>query len=336
MAEWDKVKIKVDGIECEAQAPIIISASRSTDIPAFYSEWLKNRIETGVVRWTNPFNGVPLYVSFEKARVFVFWTKNPAPMLPMLDFWDTHKLNYYFQFTLNDYDEERYEPGVPPLKERIETFVRLSHQIGKDRVIWRFDPLLLTDKVSVNTLLAKVHRLGEALAPYTSRFIFSFADIASYGKVTKNLDKAGIHAREFTLGEMHEFAAGVQKLNMAWNLKLGTCAEKIDLDAYGIEHNRCVDERLLIKLFSQDAKLMAFLGYEIDMFGNLVPVGKNRKLVDAGQRKACGCMISKDIGEYNTCPHLCHYCYANANSTEAMANWNRHQANPFAETITGQ
>jgi DNA repair photolyase len=301
-----------DGRRADAQVPVIISASRATDIPAFYSDWLVNRIERGYVEWMNPFNGVPLYVSFRKTRLFVFWTKNPKPMFQNLDFFDNRKLNYYFQFTLNDYDDEGYEPGVPKVKDRIETFIRLSERLGKDRVIWRFDPLILTKKVSVKSLLAKVQHIGETLASYTEQFVFSFADIESYWKVAKNLAKAGIHAREFTLGEMHEFASGIQELNKNWNLKLGTCAEKVDLDTYGIEHNQCVDDWLLIRSFSHDPKLMAFLGYEIDIFGNLVPVGKKRRLGDAGQRKACGCMISKDIGAYNTCPHLCVYCYANA------------------------
>lgn len=130
MAEWAKVKILVDGAESDAQAPVIISASRSTDIPAFYSDWLVNRVKEGFVKWTNPFNGVPLYVSFQKARLFVFWTKNPKPMLDKLEFFDDRGHNYYFQFTLNDYDVERLEPGVPSVENRIETFIELSRRFS--------------------------------------------------------------------------------------------------------------------------------------------------------------------------------------------------------------
>jgi DNA repair photolyase len=322
MAEWGKGRIVVDGIERDAQAPVIISASRSTDIPAFYSDWLVHRIKQGFVQWTNPFNGVPLYVSFEKARLFVFWTKNPKPMLDTLDFFDERGLNYYFQFTLNDYDAERLEPGVPAVENRIETFIALSQRLGKERVIWRFDPLLLTETLSVVDLLKKAERVGNAVAPYTSRLVFSFGDISAYAKVARNLARAGVQAREFSLEEMRDFAQGIAGLNQRWGLRLGTCAEKVDLAAYGVEHNRCVDDRLIARLFKQDACLMAFLGggeepAQSDLFG-AQPAKRRKSLKDPGQREACGCMVSKDIGEYNTCPHLCAYCYANASKKRVL------------------
>ncbi len=321
----DIVRIQVDGVECDAQAPIIVSASRSTDIPAFYSAWLVSRIKQGFVKWTNPFNGVPLYVSFEKARLFVFWTKNPKPMLGTLAFFDDRGFNYYFQFTLNDYDVERLEPGVPPVESRIETFIELSRRLGKERVIWRFDPLLLTETISVNDLLKKAEKVGNALAPYTSRLVFSFGDITAYAKVAKNLANAGVQAREFRAEEMREFAQGIAALNQHWGLKLGTCAEKVDLTSYGVEHNRCVDDRLVARLFKQDKCLMEFLGVDAeptqaDLFGAKT-VKKRKSLKDAGQREACGCIVSKDIGEYNTCPHLCVYCYAK--SRNANGCWLR-------------
>jgi hypothetical protein len=293
-----------------SKPPLIISASRATDIPAFHSAWLKERIETGFVQRINPFNQKPGIVSLSEAHVFVFWTKNPKPMFPLLDFLDERGLHYYFQFTLNDYDSEGYEPGIPKLEERVETFMSLSKRLGKDSVIWRFDPLLLTDKVPVDDLLKKVERVGNLIHPYTSRFVFSFADIAGYKKVQKHLSHAGVQAREFTVPEMEAFAAGVQQLNQRGGLSVSTCAETIDLDMYGIEHGRCIDDRLLIKLFPWDAKLMAFLGYEQGLGGECVPITKKRKLKDPGQRKACGCIVSKDIGRYDTCSHGCVYCYA--------------------------
>ncbi len=325
MAIWNIVKIVVDGVERDAQAPIIISASRSTDIPAFYSDWLVNRVKEGFVKWTNPFNGVPLYVSFEKARLFVFWTKNPKPMLDKLGFFDDRGLNYYFQFTLNDYDAERLEPGVPSVESRIETFITLSKRVGKERVIWRFDPLLLTETLSVTDLLKKAENVGNAVAPYTSRLVFSFGDISAYAKVAKNLASAGVKAREFSVEEMHEFANGIAELNQRWGLKLGTCAEKVDLASYGVEHNRCVDDRLIASHFKQDKCLMELIGVGVeptqaDLFGTQ-PVKKRKSLKDVGQREACGCMVSKDIGEYNTCPHLCVYCYANASQKSALHNY---------------
>ena len=341
MAGWEKEEIEVeDGTKVSAQMPVIVSASRSTDIPAFYADWFMERLKSGYVKWFNPFNGLPLYVGFRKTRLIVFWSKNPAPMLAHLDELDRIIPNYYFQFTLNDYDAERIEPRVPPVSARVETFRQLSDRLGRDRVVWRFDPLILTDKLRVKDLLEKVKRLGDQIAPFTSRLVFSFIDIAAYKKVAANMERGGVQAREFTPDEMEEMAAGIGSLVKEWGIAAGTCGELRDLDRYGIEHNRCVDDRLIMKCFHHDHALMEFIGaryVEPDMFAN--PSGgwvldEYRK--DAGQRKACGCIMSKDIGEYNTCPHLCHYCYANTNNATAEANWNRHKASPHTATITGR
>ena len=334
---WDKIKIQnQDGEVIEAQAPIIISASRSTDIPAFYSDWFIKRLEEGYVKWKNPFNGVPLYVTFNKARLFVFWSKNPKPMLKYLDFLNKRKYNYYFQFTLNDYDKEKLEPRVPNVQSRIETFQQLSEHIGKEKVIWRFDPLILTDKIGVDELLRKVENIGNQLTNYTEKLVFSFADIKIYKKVQNNLRNNSILHQEFNERTMNEFALGLQSLNKNWNFELATCAEQIPLEKYGIKHNKCVDDDLMIKLFSQDKVLMDFLGVKIapaDIFNVSPSITKTRDNKDKGQRQFCGCIISKDIGEYNTCPHLCEYCYANTSKELALKNWKLHKQNPNNETI---
>ncbi len=340
MVTWAKEEIELKGgVKALAQMPVIVSASRSTDIPAFYADWFMERLKAGYVKWFNPFNGVPLYVGFKNTRLIVFWSKNPAQMLAHLDELDKRCPNYYFQFTLNDYDDEKIEPRVPKVDDRVETFQRLSDRLGCDRVIWRFDPLILTDTLTVPRLLEKIERLGDRIAPLTSRLVFSFVDIAAYKKVASNMERGGVQAREFMPDEMEAMAAGIGNLVKGWGIAAGTCGELKDLDKYGVEHNRCVDDRLIMKCFHQDRALMEFIGaryVEPDMFAN--PSGgwvldEYRK--DAGQRKACGCIMSKDIGEYNTCPHLCHYCYANTSNATAMANWNRHCACPHAETITG-
>ena len=347
---WQKDEIEVEsGEKVSAQMPVIVSASRSTDIPAFYSDWFVERFNggNGYVKWFNPFNNVPLYVGFKKTRLVVFWSKNPRPMLECLpnrkesplDVIDASGRNYYFQFTLNDYDAEKIEPRVPPLAERIETFKRLAKRLGRDRVVWRFDPLILSDSLTVAKLLEKVERLGDRLAEFTSRLVFSFIDIVAYKKVAANLERSGIRAREFQPGEMEEIAGRIGGLAKGWGIAAATCGEFKDLERFGIEHNRCIDDRLIVKCFSNDPELMKFVGARFvsgePLFG--VPdrwePGDYRK--DKGQRAACGCIMSKDIGEYNTCPHLCHYCYANANNAATLANWQRHLACPHAETITG-
>lgn len=357
MIGWPKVELTLkDGSVVQAQAPMIVSASRSTDIPAFYSDWFIERLEAGYVKWYNPFNGVPIYVSLNEARLFVFWSKNPRPMLEKLpgrdvsplDVLDARKANYYFQFTLNDYDSEKIEPRVPQLAQRIETFMRISERVGRDRVIWRFDPLILSDSLTVEKILEKVERLGDQIVPYTRRIVFSFIDIASYGEVAANLERGGVFAREFHPGEMEDVASRIGTLAKGWGIASGTCGEIKDLDQCGVEHNRCIDDRLIAKCFSHDRELMKFIGareVEPDMFGATpreragywsVDDVTHARHKDKGQREACGCIASKDIGEYNTCPHLCHYCYANANNAAALANWKQHLACPCAETITGR
>lgn len=337
---WQKVEIvNDDGETVLAQAPIIVSASRSTDIPTFYADWFVERWKAGYVKWKNPFNGVPLYVSFKNTKVVVFWTKNPKPMMKHLDFLDENVKNYYFQFSLNDYDKEGFEGKVPRVENRIETFKELSNRIGKEKVVWRFDPLLLTNEIDVKELLKRLEKIGDELYKYTNKLVFSFADIGIYKKVENNLNRSNIQYIEFTLETMLEFAEGLQKLNKKWELELATCAEKFDLNKYGIHHNKCIDDDLMIDLFHQDEELMKFLGVEFiepSLFDATTTITKTKKIKDKGQREACGCIMSKDIGEYNTCPHECVYCYANTSKETAFANYKSHTVNPKADTIIGK
>jgi len=322
----DKIKIITDnGEQVEAQAPIIISASRSTDIPAFYAKWFINRLKAGYCVWYNPFNQQPMYVAFKNAKAVVFWSKNPKPLIPYLYELDERGIHYYFQFTLNDYDNENFEPNVPSLGKRIETFLNLSEKICKEKVIWRFDPLVMTDKIGVDELLRKVENIGNNLREHTEKLVFSFADIGNiYRKVENNLKHLNINYREFTPQTMNEFAKGVQELNKKWNFSLGTCAEEINLEQYGIEHNRCIDGELMKRIFANDTDFVYYLSYgKFPDNNSLFPVEipkKEANLKDKGQRLACGCIISKDIGMYNTCPHFCVYCYANTSKETVEKN----------------
>ena len=213
--------------------PVIVSVSRSTDIPAFYSDWFLERVKSGYSVWINPFNQEHYRVSFEDTRMIVFWSKNPKPLLQRLD--EIEALGYrqyYFQFTLNDFVAEGLEPNVPSVDERIDTFRRLANRIGKERVIWRFDPLLLTDKITIDVLLDRITKIGRQLKGYTEKLVFSFIDIASYRKVQRNL--AGLNCRELSKEDQIRFAQGLSQLNMELSLELATCAEQVDLSAYGI------------------------------------------------------------------------------------------------------
>ena len=338
---WEKIEILTENVEkVDAQAPIIVSASRATDIPAFYSDWFIYRLKQGYVKWKNPFNGVPLYVSFKNTRLITFWSKNPKPMIKHLEYLNDTGINYYFQFTLNDYVNEKLEAKVGSVDKRIETFIELSEKVGKEKVIWRFDPYILTETSGVDELLKRTEYIGDKLKTHTSKFVFSFADIKIYNKVQNNLRKDSVSYIEFNERTMNELASGLQELNKNWNFEIGTCAEKIDLNKYGIIHNKCIDDDLMKRLFYNDSKLMDFLGYKFeraDLFdtkGKLVSI-KSKKLKDKGQREMCGCIMSKDIGQYNTCPHECLYCYANTSKEIAQNNYKHHLISPKSETITG-
>lgn len=307
------------GAEISAQEPLIISASRATDIPAFYADWFFRRLEKGYVRWRNPFSGHNSYVSFGNARFVVFWSKNPAPLLPFLSVLKERGIGCYIQYTLNDYEEEGLEPNVPPLVQRIDTFRRLVEALGIGAVVWRFDPLILSDKITIDILLEKIANIANFLVGLTEKLVFSFADIESYKKVSRNLRQSCVDYREWDEQTMREFASRLSAMNHDdWNFKLATCAEHIDLSEYGIEHNRCIDPELISHLAPDDVILQNFL--------------YNAK-TDAGQRKACGCILSKDIGAYNTCPHGCLYCYANTSTASALANHQKFTANPLTDSI---
>lgn len=282
MATWQHTEIIVDGKPVKAQAPLIVSASRSTDIPAFYADWFFKRLEIGYSAWTNPFNGVKSYVTYDETRFIVFWSKDPRPLLDYLNILEKRNIKCYIQYTLNDYEDEALEKGVKPLDYRIETFKMLSKRLGKEAVIWRFDPMILTDDISIDDLLRKIQNIGEQLKDYTEKLVFSYADIASYKKVKSNLEKNNIPYREWNDELMEEFADRLAKMNkdLCWNFKLATCGEKIDISKYDIEHNRCIDGDLITKLAWNDSILMDFMKVKIQdlpspsLFGeSIIPDG---------------------------------------------------------------
>mgnify|MGYP001232217790 CR=1 FL=1 len=333
---WETIDITTEsGETMRAQAPVIVSASRATDIPAFYADWFFDRLEKGYSVWTNPFNGAKSYVSYARTRLVVFWSKNPRPLLPHLEKLREKGIRCYLHYTLNDYEAEGLERGIPPLDERIDTFLRFSELLGKELVIWRFDPLIRTDRIGVEELLRKAERIGDRLRGHTRKLVFSFADIRTYRSVQGNLRRNDIRWREFDERQMLDTAAGLAELNKKWGYTLATCGERIDLSQFGVRRNKCIDDELIVRQFADDPLLMDFLGVERDgLFGPETVVRKNAK--DKGQRPFCGCIASKDIGEYDTCPHQCAYCYANRSDGKAAENYRLHRTRPDAETITGK
>lgn len=355
MATWTKERLpRENGEMVTMQVPKIVSASRSTDIPACYADWFFHRLKVGYSAWTNPFNGANVYVSYKDTRFIVFWSKNPRPLLKYLNVLRELNIKCYIQYTLNDYEKEKLEK-VPSLEQRIDTFKLLVEQLGDDAVIWRFDPMILTDDISVEDLLMKVQNIGDQLKGYTKKLVFSYADIAIYRKVKHNLELNGIPYHEWNVEQMDLFAKQLSTMNRerGWNFQLATCGEKIDISKYSISHNRCIDGDLITRLAWEDKVLMDFMKVKIEEIPgptlfekpklpkDAIILPHNRYFIsthkkDPGQRQFCECMASKDIGEYNTCPHLCEYCYANASKELAINNWRKHNDNPFGETITGK
>ena len=346
-----------NGNTVEAFAPVIVSASRSTDIPAFYARWFMEHLQDGYVIWVNPFNQQPSYVSFKNTRAIVFWTKNPKPILPYLPKLDELGLNYYFQYTLNDYEQEGFEPNVAKLQTRLDTFKKLVDKLGPQRVIWRCDPLIITPKLGVEGLLHKISALSEQLCGLTNKIVFSFVDVKGYRKVRNNLIRTGNYTSENVLDaepnseQRTQLVEGLVQLRdnwrkRGWNFSLATCAEGFDYQEYGILHNRCIDAELMSECFNHDQKLISYLdGFkpqsrQLDIFEALEEQSNTslkqtvydyKKFKDKGQRDECGCVESKDIGMYNTCPHNCVYCYANT-STDLVAK-NRKKYMLMSESI---
>ncbi len=295
--------------------PTIISCSRATDAPAFHAKEFAECLKRGFVDKYNSYHESYDRIYFDKCRLIVFWTKNPAPLLPVLPLLDERGIHYYFQYTLNDYGK-KIEPHLPTLSKRVDTFKRLSDKLGSDAVVWRYDPILMTDAMGMDWHIDRIRRIHKLLGDSVSRLVFSFIDVENYVRASRNIEASDIRLTNIGPIEMQYFAGRLQALNREMNLYLATCAEKIDLDRYGIEHARCIDDRLIAHLFPEDKVLMRTIGKSeasTDLFGNVTETTSYRK--DPNQRALCGCISAKDIGSYNTCAHGCIYCYATSNTS---------------------
>ncbi len=287
---------------------MIISASRRTDIPAFYSEWFFNRIEEGYLMVRNPMS----YHQVSKISLcpdvvdcIVFWTKNPTPMIDKIHLLKDYA--YYFQYTINSYDTT-IEPGVPKKKYLVDVFKRISEMIGKHRIIWRYDPIILSESISESYHYEYFECLANILKDYTEKCVISFIDM--YKKTERNVKHLNIKAmRNDTIKEM---AKNIYNIGKKYNLCIESCAEDIDLDDIGIKHGKCIDDTLISRI----------IGEKLD-------IDK-----DKNQREICGCVSSIDIGAYNTCNHKCTYCYANY--SEKMVNNSLKKHSPHSPLLVGE
>ena len=281
---------------------MIISASRRTDIPAFYSDWFFNRIKERYVLVPNPYNSKMISrISLDPAIVdcIVFWSKNPAPMLEKLD--KLKEYNYYFQFTLNPYGPE-IENHLPIISKRIDTFKRLSDRIGKEKVIWRYDPVLTNETYTPGFHKEKFAEIAYELKEHTEKCMLGFID--HYQHIRTAVSRFNI--QPLLKADIEEMAASFKKTVDTCSIQLDTCTVKVDLTHLGIPGGLCIDNQLVERI----------AGYPISA----------RK--DKNQRDICRCAESIDIGIYESCLNGCIYCYdIKGNYNTVKYNLNKHDKN---------
>lgn len=287
---------------------MILSVSRRTDIPNYYSEWFFNRLKEGFLYVRNPMNFhqiSKIKISPDVVDCIVFWTKNPFPMMERLD--ELEAYNYYFQFTLTGYGND-VERNLPNKKTSvIPVFQELSNRIGKEKVVWRYDPIFFSNRYNAKYHLKAFRSIAESLSGYTEKCVISFLDI--YPKNKKNMDD--LLSYDLSDSELREFAKELSNIAKENHIKIGSCAEKIDLDEYGIIHNSCIDKELIEKIIGCKLKI-------------------NK---DKNQRIECGCVESVEVGTYNTCKNGCVYCYANYSAKSVESNFQKYD--PLSPLLCG-
>ncbi len=269
---------------------MIISVSRRTDIPAFFADWFGQRLARGWVEVHNPYRpSQARRVSLRRNDVdaFVFWTRQPLPLLPHLGKLDKRSFPYYFLITATGYPPF-LEPQAPSPEQVKNCFARLHERIGRRRLIWRYDPIILCPQLDVPFHRQNFARLARELSPYCSRVIISWLDL--YPKVVRRLARQGVTATPpgENQDQWQELFSHLGAVSGQFGLDIQSCAEATDWSRFSIGKGKCIDEQLLNQLFGLT------LGY--------------RK--DPSQRPHCLCQQSVDIGQYSTCRLGCVYCYA--------------------------
>ena len=276
---------------------MILNVGGRTDIVQYFSDWLLRRFKAGYVYSRNPQfpDKVTRYeLSPQKVDCILFCSKNYEPILPRLHE-ITDSYNTYFHYTITAYGKD-VEPGVPGIDQSIDTLLKLEKIVGRERIAWRYDPVLLTKKYTVQQHGITFAHMAARLGGHVDRCIFSFVEL--YRKLQFNMPELQLLTEEDMDALARQFGAAAAKKR----IPIQTCATAADYSAYGIAPSGCVT---------------------LDMLGRANGV-QFRQLRHRGMRRGCRCMVSHDIGAYDTCPNGCRYCYANQNPALAQENYRRH------------
>ena len=281
---------------------MIINTGQRTDIPAFYAEWFANRLREGFVCVRNPYD--PSQVSRYRldptvVDVIGFCTKDPTPMFPYMDLLKNY--GQYWFVTITPYGRDM-EPNVPYKHRLLEDFKRLSEQVGVSAIGWRYDPILLSERYTTAYHLRAFETMASALEGYTQTAVISFIDL--YPKVRRNFPEA----REVRAEERIRLGKALIEIASAHGMIVKPCAEGDELAPYGADCSGCMR-----------------LGDYEKAIGKKLNAPKWK-----GTRAGCACYLACDIGAYNTCKHLCKYCYANAEPTMVLTQSRLHDPrSPF-------
>ena len=285
---------------------MLINTGGRTDIAQYYTEWLLNRLEEGYVLSRNPMfpDKVMRYeLTPDKVDAMIFCSKNYAPLLPHVKK-IIERFSTYFHYTITAYGKE-IEPGVPDIETSMETLKQLSELVGRRRVSWRYDPILLTGEYTVERHLETFAYMAEKLAPYIDRCIFSFVEM--YKKLEQNMPEI----IPMTGEEKKKIARGIGMTAKRYGIHLQTCGMDENYAEYGIHSSACMT---------------------LEMLGEANGI-RFRNLAHRGIRKGCHCIESRDIGAYDTCMNGCKYCYANQNPQKAFENYQFHD--PVSPLLLG-
>ncbi len=289
---------------------MIISVSKRTDIPSFYGEWFINRLKEGYVIVNNPYDNNRYYevdLTIDAVDIIVFWTKNPIPFLKHLVTIDEMGYKYYFQYTITPYGKEM-ETALPSKEKLISAFIEISKKIGKDRMVWRYDPIIINDIYTIDYHTEKFDKMAKELARFASKCIISFVD--SYKNVmNKNGNDIGYQTNN---DNIYKLAESFRKISQKYQLTIVTCAEEIDLCNFDIIHGACIDKKMIEGILNANIE----------------------STMDKYSRNSCNCIESIDIGTYNSCANGCKYCYAIKDSNKALENLKNH--NKYDPVLFGE